>query len=539
MKRLFGFLKQSNVWMIALFLVATLMGITDVSMAETVDGVAGVGKHQTGGDPLNTEIIKTDSPDLILPDIDDRVTVISPYKYPIDTLARTVGRKMKSTGWEYKHYSVDTSAIEDTIAANMAEGTTNESVLQVTNVALFNATDTITVKGVKGYLEDGTTQSTADLMLYVNGKVTDNSVKKLSVTPVNGKKSGNYFVCPALTSGTKIYLLGNAGEEGKIRSYNNNSLPTPQSNYVQKYDIEVGQTSISQMAKQEVNWSLDDQIEHATRKFRHAIERTALLGCKGKTVVPDKNVPIYTTEGIYWQLGRSFELPSSPTNTDLIEMSKTIFKGQSGSNKKILLMGSDFNAAISKIPGIQKQLEAKNTEVIWGIEWNMITTNFGILAALPYDELDMLGKSNEAIVIDPDFIDKWTLIPLGSKNLDTKSNGEFDGDINVTTEISSICLRYKDAHTLLKVVESVPVTGITTSDAAEAVAVGATWDFKSKLTVEPSTATNKSIVYRTSDAAKATISAAGIVTGVGAGVAVVSATTVDGNFTAVATVTVS
>ena len=147
--------------------------------------------------------------------------------------------------------------------------------------------------------------------------------------------------------------------------------------------------------------------------------------------------------------------------------------------------------------------------------------------------------SNEAIIIDPDYIDKWTLRALGSKDIDTKSNGEFDGDVNVTTEISAIVLRYLNAHCRVKVVPKVPVTGVTTSAATKALLVGAEYDFAATLTIAPANATVTDVTYRSSDEDIAGVNADGEVTGIAAGTAVISGTTVDGKYTAVCTVTVT
>jgi hypothetical protein len=85
----------------------------------------------------------------------------------------------------------------------------------------------------------------------------------------------------------------------------------------------------------------------------------------------------------------------------------------------------------------------------------------------------------------------------------------------------------------------VDVTGITSSDVAETIVAGATWNFASKLSIAPTDASVKWILYSSATPAKATISQAGLVTGVAAGTSVISATTVDGNFTVTATVTVT
>lgn len=85
----------------------------------------------------------------------------------------------------------------------------------------------------------------------------------------------------------------------------------------------------------------------------------------------------------------------------------------------------------------------------------------------------------------------------------------------------------------------IDVTGITTDDIAETIAVGATWDFASHLTVAPADASVKWVLYSSATPAKATVSQAGVVTGVAAGSSVITATTVDGQYSVTATVTVT
>jgi hypothetical protein len=87
----------------------------------------------------------------------------------------------------------------------------------------------------------------------------------------------------------------------------------------------------------------------------------------------------------------------------------------------------------------------------------------------------------------------------------------------------------------------IDVTGITTDDVAETLSLAGTntWDFASHLTVAPADASVKWVLYSSATPAKATVSQAGVVTGVAAGTSVITATTVDGNFSVTATVTVT
>lgn len=84
---------------------------------------------------------------------------------------------------------------------------------------------------------------------------------------------------------------------------------------------------------------------------------------------------------------------------------------------------------------------------------------------------------------------------------------------------------------------TVAVTGVTLTPATASVEVGKTTPLTAK--VAPDNATNKAVTYKSSDEAKATVDAKGVVTGVAAGTADITVTTTDGSKTAKSTITVT
>lgn len=84
--------------------------------------------------------------------------------------------------------------------------------------------------------------------------------------------------------------------------------------------------------------------------------------------------------------------------------------------------------------------------------------------------------------------------------------------------------------------DEVAVTGVTLNKETAAVVVGN--DTTLVATVAPATATDKAVTWTSSDTDKATVSSAGLVTGVGAGEVTITVTTHDGSFTDTCTVTV-
>ena len=86
-------------------------------------------------------------------------------------------------------------------------------------------------------------------------------------------------------------------------------------------------------------------------------------------------------------------------------------------------------------------------------------------------------------------------------------------------------------------VTPIAVTGVSLSSNSETVKAGKTVTLVA--TVSPSNATNKNVTWSTSSSAIATVSNAGVVTGVAAGTATITVTTVDGSKTATCTVVVT
>lgn len=76
--------------------------------------------------------------------------------------------------------------------------------------------------------------------------------------------------------------------------------------------------------------------------------------------------------------------------------------------------------------------------------------------------------------------------------------------------------------------EPVAVTGLTLSSESVQLPTGSTYTIKYE--VSPSNATNKSVTFRSSDTSVATVSTSGVITAKAAGEAVITVTTVDGNY---------
>ena len=193
----------------------------------------------------------------------------------------------------------------------------------------------------------------------------------------------------------------------------------------------------------------------------------------------------------------------------------------------------------------QKTVTMNNPENVTGKSGGIYNTQEGTLYFLnnsngikkfnPLSEEEMVGWEYKTNV--PGYFGLFTG-RFGQSGRPTFSNVRVTADtIFITTHEV-----FDDGHTELfdeiKVVKSIPVTGVTVSPATVSLAVGETAALTA--TVEPNDATTQTVTWSSSDAAIAAVDATtGEVTAVSAGETIITATTQDGGKTSVCVVTVT
>ena len=82
----------------------------------------------------------------------------------------------------------------------------------------------------------------------------------------------------------------------------------------------------------------------------------------------------------------------------------------------------------------------------WGIDFTQLTSKFGTLYTLLSEVFDEVGMSENGIIIDPEYIQKYVHIPFTTEQLNLKSSGVRNTDALVMTEASCLVLRYPKSH---------------------------------------------------------------------------------------------
>ena len=228
--------------------------------------------------------------------------------------------------------------------------------------------------------------------------------------------------------------MGRAASELDVQTSQFESLPVKAQNYGQIFKMQIEQSTFAKIANKEANWSFSDQEEAAIYDMRLGMEKNFLFGAKRKIYDPEKHEDVMLTGGIWFQAGKTFSYSeSSFTQDTLIDIMRNAFTGNAGSKRKVLIGGSGLIGAINKID-TTKVISAGENFVKWGIDFSEIRSKFGKLYVLLSEVFDECGMPDNGLIVDPEYIQKYSHIPFSTEALDLKAAGIRNTDAIVITE---------------------------------------------------------------------------------------------------------
>lgn len=423
-------------------------GITTVNNTSStntaiISGHAG-GSHVTDG-PLTVSAIREASPGLLVNETDSRVVRIRPMATPVDQISRMTGSRQASS-MVVEYYSVDTRPVEckaTSISVTPGAKTDDNGHLALTlhteNYRLFAATETIMLPGVEGI--------GGALVLYVTEAATSqgSGIKVLSLNQLAEQSEAGE--APALNAEQTVVRMGRAAAELDVQTAQFEALPKKEKNYCQIFKTQVEQSSFARLSAKEVGWTFSDQEEVAIMDMRLGMEKSFLFGTKARLTDPLKFDEVLFTGGIWNQAATTHAMELSDLKeTDVLDMMQVAFTGDAaGSNRKILVAGSALILALNKISA-QRMFMAGDTVTRWGIDFNELRSKFGSLYVIHSEVFDQCGHKNDGLIIDPQYLTKYTHVPFRVEQLDLKKSGVRNTDALVATEASCLVLRHPKAH---------------------------------------------------------------------------------------------
>jgi hypothetical protein len=404
------------------------------------------------GEPVTTGLAASGSPGLLKNSISQKVVQMKPAATPLDTIIRNIDKAVKATAWEHEYFAVDSRPLTDTVhAAYTKAGDGNTSTnLAVHNVGMWNPDDAVMVDGVDGV-------DNMPLVGYIISKNVGNGTilfQPLNGTTGSGTTAGEMIISATIPVDTLLTRLGPIKHELDAQTSPYAILPVKASNYNQIFMAQVEQSTFQAIHDKNVEWNFTDYEAQNIYDMRATMEYSFLFGVKAKTTNLSDNKERYSTGGITRYITKALEYGTGGTdrtidNSTFVDWGKSIFTGNSGSDKRILFGANGLMANLSKVDTVQKQIEANKTEVVYGITFNTIETNFGTLLFKKHPLLDLCGWGDMGIVLDLNNIEKIVYKPMQTRTLDLKTSGVRNVDAVVIEETCGIITRYPDTHAVI------------------------------------------------------------------------------------------
>ena len=395
-----------------------------------------------------TGIAEAASPEILAMWISKKITEMKPAATPLDTILRNVGLVVPVKAWKTEWYSSDVRGIADSISTafdTSASGTVDSTgavnTITVHSIHIWNVDDVMMVQGING--GDG-----KELILHVVSK--NNALHTLGVITVNGLGADEDLV-PDLPEDTVIVRIGNAKSELDAQTAPYTTFPQKSYNYCQTHMAQVEESLFLELHAKNVNWGMTDYRAQALYDLRRSFELTSLFGARGLKHDPEGQDDKYFSGGIYRYAGETIEyMNGSLAQGDFNTWAKTIFTGNAGSDQRILFAGKELMVQIANITTVQKQLEAKATEVMFGVTFNKITTNFGEILIKHHNLFNDVGWSYNGMVLDVNNIERHVFKPMAVNKILLKESGQKNANAFMIDETFCVATRYPATHFIIE-----------------------------------------------------------------------------------------
>jgi len=404
-------------------------------------------------EPVTVEGVKVGSPDLDKDYISKKVTQMKPAATPLDTIMRQIPNQVDCKSFVSEYYAVDSRPFADTVHTAYTKSGDGHLVtdLKVNNISMWSADDTVMVEGITGV--DG-----LDLVCFIISK--DISAATIKIQPLNGTAgsgttAGEMIIPATIPATTKLTRCGACKHELDAQTSPYAIIPVTADNYLQIFMAQVEESTFQKIHLKEVDWGFSDYEAQNIYDMRATMEFSFIFGVKAKFSDNTNAKERYTTGGATRYITKSLEYGTGGAdrtidNVTFVDWNQSIFQGNSGSDTRLLFGGDGLMANLMKVDTVLKQIEAKSTEVVYGIRFNKIETNHGVLLFKRHPLLALAGWSERGIVLDLNYIEKHTFKPMATRKLSLKESGQRNVDAVVIEETTGLILRYPDTHAIIK-----------------------------------------------------------------------------------------
>ena len=425
---------------IAVFALASFIPVFTVAGVSMAVGTAIASppsqRDMTGGDTLSATTEYID-----MRDVQRAVELYKPYQTPILTLMSD-NKKETCTSWEKKYFAIDSRGLSTTVTS--ATPIANHSTtLTLANSSFFTRNNTIFFP-----ITGATKVAYAHTLMGIITALPD--VNKVTVLLVNDHAN----LTASDFTGVACQRGGTAMNPKSAMTGSWAMVPEPDSNYVQLFMEQVEIEDFQEKMKKQIDWNLPDMKRQAIDDFKLQLERTFLNGVKSyKDVLVDGQLQrVYTCGGFLQDTGipvSSSITLSSMTEKILNGIMKDIFTGNNGMKTRFLFGGADFIEALENVTADKKYIMAKETVSYLGVDYVKLVSMFGTLNVAYYEQLDLLGRPKDAIVIDKSNVSTADLEPFNIREVNLKDSGIAKVTSASIEQTSTMLIKNKTTHAIL------------------------------------------------------------------------------------------
>jgi len=356
--------------------------------------------------------------DYIDDDLNPKLVLIRPQDTPIDTFTRTIANNVKSESWEAGGWEIGTRATVDQVYSQVSASATS---VVVDNPEMWLPGDTFIIH---------TESSGADAGPMLDGSNNPISciVQEVAVgtKTLTVKRIGDLTAAlPQIAADSFLYRLSPAVSELEASVEGFALQPSSRKYYNQTHMCQVEESVVHSLLKKKVAMDFAVYKEQTLWDFKRGMELSNLFGIGGLSK-NKKGELVHTSTGLWWQMDRqsTVNYAAAMDDQDWNALGKAIFEGNNGADRRLLFAGNSLLEQIANVSSYQKQLEAKNTEMVLGLRVFKIETPFGELLIKPMGSLFEGYYSKCGMVIDPNFVKKYIMEPLTSTPLDLNKTGQ-------------------------------------------------------------------------------------------------------------------
>ena len=373
-----------------------------------VDGTTVVSEKAEGNNVVKAGYIDED--------LDKKLVLIRPQDTPIDTFTRTIANNVRSSAWEAGGWEIGTRQTRDNVDGAVTAGATS---ITVENGDMWLPGDTLIVHSVSNNEDAGP-------MLDANQQPIGLLVKEVSGNTLTVQRTGTLSATvPAIADGSILARLSPAVSELEASVEGINLQPSERHYYNQTHMCQVEESVIHSLIKKKVAMDFGVYKEQTLWDFKRGMEFSNLFQIGGLSK-NKKGELVHLATGLWWQMtGQStVDFSAAMSDQDWNAIGKAIFEGNNGSDRRLLFAGNTLLEQIANAKSYQKQIEAKNTEMVLGLRVFKIETPFGELLVKPMGSLFEGYYSKCGMVIDPNFVKKYVMEPLTTTTLDLNKTGQ-------------------------------------------------------------------------------------------------------------------